>query len=141
MSRCYYVYILASRSRNLYTGVTNSLRRRIIEHREGRVPGFTTRYRILRLVHYEVFRDIRLAIAREKEIKGWGHKKKLRLIQRTNRTWQDLAADWHAGMERQRAALQAAEEAQHQGRTESSSIAENGERPEAQGEETADPSP
>ena len=96
MSRCYYVYILASRSRNLYTGVTNSLRRRIIVHREGPVPGFTTRYRIFRLVHYEVFRDIRLAIAREKEIKGWGRKKKVRLIQRTNRTWQDLAADWYA---------------------------------------------
>ena len=92
MSRTYYVYILASRSRTLYTGVTNSLARRIIEHRQGGVPGFTSRYRIFRLVHFEVFGDIRAAIKREKEIKGWLRKKKIELIERDNPTWEDLAS-------------------------------------------------
>ncbi len=93
MDKRYYVYILASRSRNLYIGVTNNLRRRLLEHRQGPVPGFTSRYRIFRLVHFEVFSDIRYAIAREKEIKAWRREKKIRLIEQENPTWEDLAAD------------------------------------------------
>jgi len=92
MARTYCVYILASRSRTLYVGVTNDLERRLAEHRDGVVPGFTSRYKIFRLVHYEVFGDIRLAIAREKEIKGWRREKKLWLIRRHNPLWEDLAA-------------------------------------------------
>ncbi len=91
MARTYCVYILASRSRNLYVGVTSNLEQRLRQHREGLVPGFTSRYRIFRLVHYEVFGDIRLAIAREKEIKGWRREKKLWLINRRNPLWEDLA--------------------------------------------------
>jgi putative endonuclease len=91
MDRTYCVYILASRSRNLYVGVTNNLERRLKEHREGLIPGFTKRYRIFRLVHYEVFGDIRAAIACEKEIKGWRREKKLWLINRRNPNWEDLA--------------------------------------------------
>jgi putative endonuclease len=91
MSHTYCAYILASRSRNLYTGVTNNLERRMIEHRQGLVPGFTTRYKIFRLVHFEEFGDIRDAIAREKEIKGWRREKKISLIKRHNPTWADLA--------------------------------------------------
>ena len=90
--RLYYVYILASRSRTLYTGVTNHLVRRIQEHRDGLVPGFTSRYRIHRLVYFEMFRDIRGAIAREKQIKGWSRAKKVALIEEQNPTWEDLAA-------------------------------------------------
>jgi putative endonuclease len=90
MSRSYYVYTLASRSRTLYTGVTDNLERRMIEHREGHVPGFTTRYRIFRLVHFEEFGDIGAAIAREKEIKGWRREKKVWMIDRGNPTWVDL---------------------------------------------------
>jgi len=93
MSRRYFVYILASRSRNLYTGVTNSLHRRLIEHRQGLVPGFTSRYRIFRLVHYETFEDIRAAIRREKEIKSWRREKKVWLIKRDNPFWKDLAEE------------------------------------------------
>ncbi len=93
MDKHYYVYILASRSRNLYTGVTNSLQRRLLEHRQGLISGFTSRYRIFRLVHFEVFRDIRNAIAREKEIKAWRREKKIRLVEQENPTWEDLAAD------------------------------------------------
>ena len=91
MSRNYCVYTLASRSRNLYTGVTDNLERRMIEHREGLVPGFTSRYRIFRLVHFEEFGDIGAAIAREKEIKGWRREKKIWMIERGNPTWVDLA--------------------------------------------------
>ena len=92
MNHTYYVYILASRSRNLYIGVTNDLQRRLAEHSQGLVPGFTTRYRIFRLVYFEEFADIRDAIAREKEIKAWRREKKLWLINRRNRAWQDLVA-------------------------------------------------
>jgi putative endonuclease len=90
MSHTYCVHILASRSRNLYTGVTDNLERRMVEHRQGLVPGFTTRYRIFRLVHFELFGDIRDAIAREKEIKRWRREKKIWLIERQNPTWEDL---------------------------------------------------
>jgi putative endonuclease len=91
MSRTYYVYMLASRSRNLYVGVTNDLLRRLSEHRLGVVPGFTARYGIFRLVYFELLGDIRAAIAREKEIKGWRREKKMSLIEWKNRTWEDLA--------------------------------------------------
>jgi putative endonuclease len=91
MSNTHCIYVLASRSRNLYTGVTNNLERRLIEHRQGLVPGFTSRYRIFRLVYFEQFGDIRDAIAREKEIKAWRREKKIWLIERHNPTWADLA--------------------------------------------------
>jgi putative endonuclease len=91
MKRTYCVYILASRSRNLYTGVTGNLQPRMVEHRQRLIPGFTTRYRIFRLVYYEFFSDVRAAIAREKEIKGWRREKKIWLIKRNNPTWADLA--------------------------------------------------
>jgi putative endonuclease len=94
MSRMYWIYILASRSRNLYVGVTNDLQRRMIEHRQGLVPGFTSRFKIFRLVHCEQFADIRDAIAREKEIKGWRREKKMWLIERDNPTWQDFAENF-----------------------------------------------
>jgi len=93
MDRTYCVYILASRSRTLYTGVTNNIRKRIQQHRDGRVPGFASQYRVHRLVHYETFGDIKAAIGREKEIKGWRREKKIALIEKINPTWDDLAAD------------------------------------------------
>jgi putative endonuclease len=91
MSQTYCVYMLASRSRNLYIGVTNNVERRVFEHRQSLVPGFTDRYQIFRLVYFEQFGDIRDAVAREKEIKGWRREKKIRLIEQDNPTWVDLA--------------------------------------------------
>jgi len=88
--RTSYTYIMASRSRVLYTGVTNDLYRRVTEHKQG-INGFTSKYRVTRLVYYETFGDIRHAIAREKEIKGWKRLRKLRLIEGCNPSWQDLA--------------------------------------------------
>jgi putative endonuclease len=92
--RRYYVYMMTSSSRRaLYTGITNNLPRRICQHREG-LEGFTARYNAYRLVHYEVFVDVRNAIDREKEIKGWSRAKKNRLIFENNPSWRDLAADF-----------------------------------------------
>ena len=92
--RHYYVYMLTSSSRRaLYTGVTNSLRGRVYDHRHAD-EGYTAQYKAFRLVHYEVFVDINNAIAREKEIKGWRREKKDRLIRRYNPTWRDLATDF-----------------------------------------------
>jgi putative endonuclease len=91
----YYVYITASKSRTLYTGVTNNLERRVLQHRGKLLPGFTARYNINRLVYYEVFGEIVAAIAREKQIKSWGRMKKVALIDSANRDWKDLSADWY----------------------------------------------
>lgn len=86
-----FVYIIASRSHNLYTGVTNNMERRLREHRESLLPGFAKRYKIHRLVYYESFGDIRAAIAREKQIKGWDRSKRVALIEANNPIWVDLA--------------------------------------------------
>ena len=95
-SRLYFVYILSSRSRNLYTGVTNDIFRRVLQHREGRASLFTPKYRIHRLVYFERHDDVRRAISREKEIKGWRRGKKIALIESMNPAWEDLAAGWFA---------------------------------------------
>jgi putative endonuclease len=94
MAHQYFVYIMSSRSRNLYTGVTNNLFRRTAEHKIGSVSGFTSKYKVHRLVYYESFADIRSAIAREKQVKSWSRAKKLALIMQVNGTWKDLANDW-----------------------------------------------
>lgn len=91
--RVYCVYIMASRSRVLYTGVTNDLARRVHEHKLGRAS-FTSRYRITRLVYFEEFTDIREAIAREKQIKDWTRARRVELIEARNPTWEDLAEEW-----------------------------------------------
>jgi len=92
--RWYCVYIMASRSRVLYVGVTNDIIRRADEHRRGLVLGFTSKYHVTRLVYFERFTDVRDAIAREKEIKGWVRARKIRLIEECNPTWEDLACRW-----------------------------------------------
>jgi putative endonuclease len=87
----YWIYILASdRNGTLYVGVTNDLYRRIMEHREGLVPGFTKRYGVRRLVYFEEHGDIEAAIAREKSIKRWKRAWKLQLIEQANPQWRDL---------------------------------------------------
>jgi putative endonuclease len=96
--RVFFVYILASKSRRLYTGMTNSLFRRILQHKQGESE-FTSRYRIDRLVYYEKFKYVNNCIAREKEIKSWSRAKKLALISRFNPTWEDVAADWGTKIE------------------------------------------
>jgi len=90
----YSVYIMSSKSRKLYTGVTDNLERRVYEHKNKLLPGFTKRYNISRLVYYETCRDVRAAISREKQIKGWLRAKKIALIESVNPLWEDLSAGW-----------------------------------------------
>ena len=88
--KTYYVYIVSSKSRVIYVGVTNDLVKRVYEHKEGEVEGFTKKYKVNRLVYFEQFNDVYEAITREKQIKGWLRIKKLRLIEGMNPTWNDL---------------------------------------------------
>ncbi len=90
----YCVYVLASRSRTLYTGVTGDLQRRVLQHKQGVIEGFARRYYVTRLVYYEIFGDPRAAIAREKEIKRWRRAKKVALIRTINPRWLDLSEGW-----------------------------------------------
>jgi putative endonuclease len=89
----YYVYILSNASRTLYIGMTNDLVRRVHEHREKAKPGFAARYNVTELVYYEVAAHPQVAIAREKELKGWRRARKLALVEEMNPTWRDLAED------------------------------------------------
>ena len=92
MKTCH-VYIMSSASRVLYIGVTGDLLRRVMEHKEMRIPGFTARYRVTELVYFEAFGDIRIAIAREKQIKGWLRARKIALVEPFNPRWRDLASE------------------------------------------------
>jgi putative endonuclease len=91
---CYFVYIVASKSRVLYIGMTNGLNRRIWEHKNDLINGFSKQYRCHRLVYYESFDDVRKAIDREKQLKRWNRTKKVRLIERVNPMREDLGADF-----------------------------------------------
>ena len=91
---------MANKSRTLYTGVTNNLERRVLQHRRKLVPGFTSRYEINRLVYYETFGDVRAAINRETEIKGWLRARKVALIESANRDWKDLSDGWYGKVTR-----------------------------------------
>jgi putative endonuclease len=88
----YWVYILSSFTGTLYVGVTNDLERRIQQHKSKQVPGFTARYNVTRLMHSEVFSNVRDAISREKQIKSWSRARKNALIEEHNPGWDDLAA-------------------------------------------------
>jgi putative endonuclease len=90
----YFVYIMTNRSGTLYVGVTNDLERRVYQHKNKLIMGFTSRYNIDRLIYYEMTSNIEAAIAREKEIKGWLRKKKIALITTMNPEWRDLSEDW-----------------------------------------------
>jgi putative endonuclease len=92
----FFVYIMSNgpRSASLYTGITGNLSRRVWQHRNHLLPGFTSRYNLTRLIYCEAFADPDTAITREKEIKGWRREKKVRLIQSMNPQWRDLSEGW-----------------------------------------------
>jgi len=92
--RSYYVYIMASKSRVLYVGVTGFLMARVLRHKAGEGRAFTRKYRVHRLVYYRCFQNLGDAIARETEIKKWWRGKKVALIRADNPTWEDLSAGW-----------------------------------------------
>jgi putative endonuclease len=86
---------MTNRSRTIYTGVTNNLIRRVYEHKQKLITGFTEKYNIDRLVYYEETSGVEAAIAREKQIKGWLREKKIILIESMNPEWQDLSIGWY----------------------------------------------
>ncbi len=92
LSKEYYVYFLTNwNNKVLYVGVTNDLKRRIYEHRDGLSQGFTQRYHVNKLVYYEIYEEIEEAILREKQIKGGSRKKKNDLVVGFNPDWEDLS--------------------------------------------------
>jgi len=91
----YYVYILTNdRGNVMYIGMTNDLRRRLYEHRQELVDGFTKKYHVHKLVYYEQTSDVNAAIAREKQLKGWNRKRKNALVMSMNPEWNDLSDQW-----------------------------------------------
>jgi putative endonuclease len=95
MDRIFHVYIVASRSKTLYIGVTSNIEQRIYEHREKKRTGFSSSYNCNRLVWLEQFANPTTAIDREKQLKGWTRAKKISLIEQTNPSWQDLSEGWY----------------------------------------------
>ena len=90
----YYVYIMTNKSRTLYVGVTNNLQSRVYKHKNKLIRGFTKKHNMRILVYFEVLNDIKMAIAREKQIKGWLRRKKIALIESMNPEWKDLSEGW-----------------------------------------------
>ena len=90
----YYVYILSNEARTLYIGITNNLERRMYEHKNKLIDGFTKKYNLTKLVYYETTTEIRDAIAREKQLKGWLRIKKIIVIEESNPGWDDLSLSW-----------------------------------------------
>ncbi len=90
----FFVYIMASKSRVLYTGMTSDLKRRVYQHRHKLAEGFTSKYNVTRLVYFEATTDVESAIAREKQVKAWSRAKRVALIESVNPTWKDLSEGW-----------------------------------------------
>jgi putative endonuclease len=95
-----FVYIMASNTKRLYVGVTNDLVRRVWEHQTGRIPGFTQKYGIKRLVYFETFFAAAEAIRREKQIKSYARVKKVAMVNSSNPEWKDLSGPWFADVTR-----------------------------------------
>jgi putative endonuclease len=91
----YFTYIVASKSRTLYTGMTGDLLKRVFQHKQKVHEGFSSRYNCNRLVWFERFANVSEAIQREKELKGWTRARKIALIQSANPTWEDLSEQWY----------------------------------------------
>ena len=94
MLKKYYVYIMSNHSRTLYIGVTNDLQRRVLEHKQKLLKGFTEKYNITKLVYYEETTDITIALRREKQLKNWHRDWKINLIEEMNKEWADLSDGW-----------------------------------------------
>ena len=98
MDKTYYVYLLTNwNNKVMYVGVTSNLERRIYEHKNSLVEGFTKKYNVNKLVCYETTNDVMVAIEREKQIKKWRREKKNRLVTQMNPAWADLSLEWQSG--------------------------------------------
>ena len=96
LAKQYFVYIMTNHARTLYVGVTSDLERRVYQHKEKLLHGFTERYNIDCLVYFEETEDAKSAIEREKQIKGWKREKKVSLVEKANPHWEDLSEGWYA---------------------------------------------
>lgn len=94
MQKTYWVYVLSNQSRKLYVGVTNNIQRRVYEHKNKEVEGFTEKYNLAKLVWYDETDSVDIAIETEKKIKKWRREKKINLIEQRNPEWEDLAEGW-----------------------------------------------
>ena len=95
MSKTYYIYLMSNWNNNvLYTGVTNNLERRVYQHKNKLIKGFTEKYNVNKLVYFEQTTDVDAAITREKQIKQWRREKKNRLVESMNKNWEDLSEQW-----------------------------------------------
>jgi len=90
----YYVYILTNNSKTLYIGLTNNLPRRIYEHRNKLIGGFTKKYNLNTLVYFEIYNSIETAIRREKQLKNWHRQWKINLVESVNPEWNDLSTEF-----------------------------------------------
>ena len=90
----YFVYVMSNKSRRLYTGITSNLAKRVLQHRQKLMEGFTSRYNFDILVYFEEYSQVATALTREKELKGWRREKKLKLILGENPDWADLSLEW-----------------------------------------------
>lgn len=96
MDRFYFVYIMTNKKYGtLYIGVTSNLYRRVYEHKNKLIEGFTKKYNLTKLVYYSETDDVSIAITQEKRMKKWYRKWKVKLIEKENPSWKDLAADWY----------------------------------------------
>jgi putative endonuclease len=95
MQKTYYVYILSSQTRVLYIGMTSNIEQRIYQHKTQTFGGFTAKYNVTKLVHFERYGSVMTAIRREKEMKGWRREEKLKLIVSVNKNWNDLSYGWY----------------------------------------------
>jgi len=89
----YYVYIMTNKSKTLYIGITNDLSRRVYEHKQKLVDGFTKKYNIDKLIYYEITNDVNTALEREKQLKRWRRWKKIKFIECMNSDWKDLSLE------------------------------------------------
>jgi putative endonuclease len=96
----YFIYIMTNQSKTLYIGITSTFRKRVFQHKTGAFEGFTSRYKLDRLVYWEKFKSVHYALAREKQLKRWTRIKKIQLIVSMNPTWKDLAEDWFPELKR-----------------------------------------
>jgi putative endonuclease len=94
MEHTYYTYIMASVSGTLYIGITNSIEVRVRQHKLGELEGFSAQYKCNRLVYFERYGEVGMAIGREKQLKGWRRSKKITLIESMNPRWKDLSESW-----------------------------------------------
>lgn len=92
MNKQFFVYLTTNSNNTvIYTGMTNNLTRRVYEHKEKMIEGFTKKYNVIKLVYYEIYKELYLAIAREKQIKAGSRRKKVELIEKNNPEWKDLS--------------------------------------------------